>query len=1091
MSAAGGGTPAAVFFEPRSVALVGVSQRPDSITGQALGFLQRDFRGPIYPVNPRHEALRGLRCYPSLTAIEDPPDLVLSMVPAEATIEVIEQAGAAGARGVSVFASGFAEAGPDGRRLQQAMVAAARRTGVRLVGPNCQGTINFATGASMSYTRGLDHLLVPPGQVAYLGQSGALGSSLLNLAQERGLGFSLWASTGNQADLGVVDLAHYAVDHEPTRVLALYLEDVNDGFAVLDVVERAIAAGKDVVVLRSGRTTAGRRASQSHTGSMIGDDLVAFDLAAGRAGAILVDDVDEVLDVAAGLVTLARGGDGRRLGVVTTSGAAGILAADHCEAHGFELAELSAPTQQRLAALLPPFGSAVNPVDVTYQFFGRQAPFLDRPDGTSPLEDVVRLLAESGEVDVILLSLTMLVGDLARALVEDVVRLSAELDVALLFVWLAGEEPTREARAVLRAAGIPAFVSVQDALRLGARLRRVAPPPIEAPPWGAEVEERLRAQLAGAASTEAAGAEVLATLGVAYPDHEVVVSAAEAAAAARRLGGAVALKLQVPGLTHKTEAHGVRLGVAPEQVQEVASVLLDGAGAEAALLVARMEAPGLELLVSARQTDPRQPPVVTIGLGGIQTELHRDLALVPAPAARTELRRALERLRVAPLLHGHRGSPPLDVEAVVDIAWRLGWAVARSGGRLRELELNPVVVHPRGRGATALDVLVTTVPDDRPVAVQPADFPWLDYRRYSYSLAVRSGGALVSSGQTAAAFDTALERVVVAGDATAQTGTVYDKLAAVLSAAGHRPAEVVRVVEHLPARAVGDHAAIAAVRRARLGVADPAVTTVVVERLLRSRADVEISLVADRAAPPTPGGPGRGGARLRASGDLVHVSSVLPLRDGIVAGEDHLAQTEAALEAAERVLVEGGFGWADVARMVAFTVPADGATLAAAAVQRATRLAGSAAVTGEVLVPRMVVPGALVQLELTLGRRAPVVLTRSASAPTTVQVGRTVLLSLRTAPTAGDDVGAQAAAVYADIAASLAAAGAGLGALVETVEFVTPAGFEGYRRVGEVRTDLFDPPYPASTGVVCTALADSDALIAVEATAVLSADTQL
>lgn len=368
------------LFKPRSIAIVGISGKEASLTSRPLQYLLRSgFAGELYTVNPNYDELRGVKCYPSLEAIGKPVDLVLSMVPAAGVVDVVRQAGHVGAKAVVVFASGFAEIGAAGVVLQDELARAARDANVRVLGPNCQGVINNELGLIGTFTGAADRELPPPSGVAYVGQSGAVGGSVLDLATEMGLGLTAWASTGNQADLSLVEVATALLDDDGVRVVLLYAEGITDGASFVALVAKARSLGKRLVMLRSGRSSVGRKAAASHTGAMLGDD-VSLVLTAQEYGVILVDDVDELLAVGAALAS-TKPMAGRRVGIVTTSGGAGILAADHCELHEIAVPELADETQTALAVDVPDFGATSNPVDVTAQI-------LNKPNGTASFGEV-------------------------------------------------------------------------------------------------------------------------------------------------------------------------------------------------------------------------------------------------------------------------------------------------------------------------------------------------------------------------------------------------------------------------------------------------------------------------------------------------------------------------------------------------------------------------------------------------------------------------------------------------------------------------------------------------------------------------------
>src|SRR5918997_3385411 len=550
------------LFHPRSIAVVGASENIDRISGRLLYYLERHgYANPIYPINPRRDEVRGLTCYPSLLDVQGPIDLVLVMLAAEQCVDVIRQAGQVGAKAAVVYGSGFAETGPEGESLQEQLSAAAWEEGVRVLGPNCQGVINLAEGVAASFTRSLDLTPLRVGSVAYLGQSGVLGGSVLNLAQERGLGLSAWASTGNQADLDVLDLAEVLVEDQRTQVFAVYLETPPDGERYRLLARKIRQAGKYLVVLRSGRSTAGQRAVASHTGAMLSPG-VAFELASKREGAILVDDVDDLIN-AAFMLSVGPLPEGRRVGIVTSSGGAGILAADRREMSGLEVPKLSAEIQDRLGALIPPFGALTNPVDVTAQLFS------EMDSGRPELFREV-CLAVGEAVDILVVTLTMLTGESARQLAEDLVAVGRALNKPLLIAWLVGDKLGEPAKAVLAKAGLPVFSSPGAAVNTIAKLveRRTemsSAGPLHEPKNPVDLTPLLTRPLV----LEGEGIDVLKALDIPYPPGQTVTSAEEAAAVAGELGDSLVLKVQSPDLLHKTDAGGIRLGVTPEDAPRV------------------------------------------------------------------------------------------------------------------------------------------------------------------------------------------------------------------------------------------------------------------------------------------------------------------------------------------------------------------------------------------------------------------------------------------------------------------------------------------------------------------------------------------
>ncbi|WP_207894366.1 acetate--CoA ligase family protein [Tamaricihabitans halophyticus] len=692
------------MFHPRSIALVGVSSRPESLNARPLRFLlEHGFGGGIFPVNPNHNELFGVRCYPSLADIPEPVDLVLVLVPAAGTIEVIRQAGAIGAHTAVVFSSGFAETGAEGTRLQEELREVARATGVRVVGPNCQGLVYAPTGMAATFTAAAARPFRGHGGVAYVGQSGAVGGSILDMAREMGLRLTAWASTGNQADLDLVDVASALVSDEEVDVLMLYAESIRDGEAYIRLAEQAMLTGKRLVVLRSGKSAAGQRAVTSHTGAMLGDQL-AFELASRRYGVILVADVDELLAVSATLQTSPPPA-GPRIGVITTSGGAGSLAADHLAGHGLDLPTLAADTQDRLAPLIPDFGALGNPVDVTAQLFNQD-------ELAGALGKVCGTVADDDQIDAIAIVLTMVTGELGARLAADIVATARESTKPVLVAWLAGPGQTQDGRAIFREAGIPVFPSVgalaRTAARCGSAVTVPRPDRSDSIVDPAETVELLRGCAAGELRPEA----VLTALGVPQPENRLVRTAEEAARAAAELDGELAMKIAASGLEHKSDIGGVRLAVPGARATEVFGELTELAARHGVtdlhgVLLQRMLPEGVELIVGATCAADGYPPIITIGFGGVTTELYRDVTSELAPVRPWQVRDMLRRLRGWPLLSGFRGNAPCDVDAVATVVTRLSTAVAPLAGHPFELEINPLIVAAEGGGACAADVLIS------------------------------------------------------------------------------------------------------------------------------------------------------------------------------------------------------------------------------------------------------------------------------------------------------------------------------------------------------------------------------------------------
>ncbi|MQA95667.1 MAG: hypothetical protein GEV11_13820 [Streptosporangiales bacterium] len=462
------------FFTPRSVAVIGASPRSGLLSRPLRYLSEFGYAGGVYPVNPRYQEINGLPCYPSIDAVPGPVDLALLQVPAAATQAVVGDCAAAGVRSVIVLASGYAEVGADGRVLQEDLARLARETGVRVIGPNCQGTLYAPAKLAATFTAGADggfDARAASTGLAYIGQSGAVGGSVLGLARERRQPLTAWVSTGNQADVTFVEATRYLLADDHIRVCMGYVEDVGDAAAradYADLAREAAARGKSLVVLRSGRSDVGRRAVAAHTGTLVPADD-DFEEVSRRHGVVVAHDVDELLECGIALAQGRRYGSGR-VGVVTSSGGAGSLFADHLRALGLEVPEIGMDGQRRLAEIVPGFGAVANPVDVTAQLFQAD---------TARFSEVCRLVAGEPEVDVVGVVLTMVTGDAADAVAAGLFEVAGGLDKPLAVAWIAGEAQTRTARAALNAAGINVFPSVGALARLIARLSGAgARPPV-------------------------------------------------------------------------------------------------------------------------------------------------------------------------------------------------------------------------------------------------------------------------------------------------------------------------------------------------------------------------------------------------------------------------------------------------------------------------------------------------------------------------------------------------------------------------------------------------------------------------------------
>jgi acyl-CoA synthetase (NDP forming) len=689
-----------------AVAVVGAGERPDGPGHLVVRHLLRfGYRGRILPVHPHATAVLGLPAYPSVSAAAatGPIDLAFILVRADAAEQAVAECAKAGAACAIVGASGFAETGSGGLRVQEEMVAAARAAGMRLIGPNCIGAAGFATGqvASFSPLFGALRPPLPAGGIGFASTSGALGYGAVSLAVERGLGMYAAVTTGNEADVTALEaLAALAAEPSTTALLGL-CESVTDVASL-----RALAAGgKPAALLVAGGSRAGARAAASHTGALTTDERVVAG-ALRQLGIAQVSDVDDLLDVGDAFEAAAATGrwprpPGDRVAVVTTSGGSGILAADAIEAYGLRLAELAPSTLDTLRVAVPDYGSVVNPVDVTATVMR------DRTLVARCLEAV----ADDLGVDQIIACFCVLTGDDVGAIVEALTETGRRSGKPVLVARTGADALAPEAGAALRAAGVPAYPTPRRAIRAAAALHLVATAPATRPtPSGAGHQAGPNSptptELGGEGQSrdEAAVKAWLAAAGVPVPRGRVVHDADAATAAVRECGATAVLKAVLPGEAHKTERGGVVLGVA-EPDAAATFVRLNALPGASGVLVEELVPPGVEVLVGFAPSPLGR--VLTLGAGGVLAEALDDVAVRLLPVTDADVRDALGQTRVARLLNGFRSTPPADVDALVAVIVRLA-RLAEALPPDAVLDLNPVVAG--SDRAVVLDAALTAAP---------------------------------------------------------------------------------------------------------------------------------------------------------------------------------------------------------------------------------------------------------------------------------------------------------------------------------------------------------------------------------------------
>ena len=677
------------FLWPRSVAVIGASRSRGSIGGEVFhNLVSAGFPGPVYPVNPKAEVVQSVAAYPSIADTPGPVDLAVIVVPAEAVVEVARECGAAGVRGLVVISAGFSETGEEGAARQRELLGVCREFGIPLIGPNCMGIINTAPEVRLNAT--FAPAPPPSGRVGFLSQSGALGLAVIDHASVLGLGLSSFVSVGNKADVSGNDLLQYWEEDEGTALMLLYLESFGNP-RKFSRIARRVARRKPVIAVKSGRSSAGVRATSSHTGAVLAASDVTVDALFRQAGVIRTDTLAEMFDVAS-LLANQPPPTGDRVAIVTNAGGPGILCADAAEAEGLEVATLPDAAQRELRSFLPPEASVGNPVDMI---------------ASASADDYRRAVAAvvgSGAVDAVIVifipPLATRSEDVARA-----IRAAADeraRDVPLLTVFMQAQGLPEELR------GIPSYRFPEDAARALAHAARYGA-------WRQIPEGRIpsfpevrRDEAAGLIAAALAGgprwldpeesARLLGCYGLPPAEWRIVEGPTQAARAASEMGCPVAVKAVAPTLVHKTEAGAVRLSVPPEEVADVATrmgeVVRRAGHAVERYLVQRMVPSGVELIVGVVH-DPVFGPVVACGAGGTVVELLKDISVRITPLTDRDAQEMLRSLATYPLLQGYRGGPGANVPAVEDLLLRVG-ALVEDHPAVAEIDLNPVMALPEG-----------------------------------------------------------------------------------------------------------------------------------------------------------------------------------------------------------------------------------------------------------------------------------------------------------------------------------------------------------------------------------------------------------
>ncbi|WP_343527007.1 acetate--CoA ligase family protein [Sphingomonas sp.] len=688
------------LLTPRSVAIVGASPTPGALGNAVLRNLDRHgYAGDIHLINPKRDTIDGRPCLRTIADLPDGVDVAVLAIPGPAVLDAVRALAARGVGAAIIFSAGFAEGGEEGLAAQAEVARIAAAHDMIVEGPNCLGLVNHVAGVSLTFVETPVIDLAGKPAVGIVSQSGAMAVVLTTTLMAKGLGITLSVSTGNEAASGVEDYVEHLIDDPATPAIAMIVEHFRRPARFLALAERAVVAGKRIILLHPGTSNAARQSAATHTGAMAGDwSLMRAKVE--RAGVVLVDSLEALGDVTE-LVVRARPVRDGGAAVLTESGAFKALVLDLAERIGLDLPAIDGAAAAAMRAAIPDFIPVSNPMDLTAQA-------LVDPDLYR--RTMIPLLDDDRYAALVLGIIQTDPATAARkfpAIIDAVAALNPQKPVIFAGIDDGADVPP-DYIAGLRALGIPYFPSADRAFRALRHLVRAA------------ARDRTRAETAPIALDLPSGVvpeyrakRALAPIGIPFPPGDFATTLAEARSIADRIGYPVALKAQAAALSHKSDAGGVLLNIAdPAALGKAwdrlhanvadydASIRLDGAQVEA------MGRRGVEVIVGARN-DPDWGPVLLIGFGGVTAELLHDVRLLPIDLTRDAIVAECRALQQGALFDGYRGSPALDVEALADLVATLGRVLAGSPS-LREIDLNPVIVHRRGEGVVALDALILT-----------------------------------------------------------------------------------------------------------------------------------------------------------------------------------------------------------------------------------------------------------------------------------------------------------------------------------------------------------------------------------------------
>ncbi|QQK76421.1 acetate--CoA ligase family protein [Salicibibacter cibarius] len=702
------------LLNPESIAIVGVSQDFTSISGKPMkNLIRHQFKGQIYPINPKYEEIAGFTCYPSLLDIPGEVDVALIAVSSKRMMQILSECEQKNVRSVILFGSGFAEIGEEGERLQEEVLEKAKKAGITILGPNCIGLLNVKKSIPLGFSTSFETKEgFLSGNVGFASQSGALGFSLFGLAQEENIGFSHVINTGNQIDLHTLDCIAYMLEDGDTDVVAGYLEGIPDGEMLIRLAKRAKTLKKPLIVLKAGRSEIGRKAAMSHTASLTGSDET-FQAIAKQYGLVTANDVDDMIDL---MKVFSRGkqSNGNRVVTISNSGAAGIAMADYSEPLGLELVRLPNETQAKVEEIIPSYGSALNPIDITAQALKEQHIFTD----------TLEVLINEDEVDVIVIQTTF-GGELGQKICKKVAEIDKTTAKPIIVTITGTAEITGEGRTILEKANVPVYTTsykTMFAIKHLSNFSRFSrgQEPDQFEDGGVQIEENIDAT---GIWTEVRVKKELDSLGIKIPRGTLIKDRAHLQEVKTNVHYPVVCKGISKDVLHKTDAGSVKANIkdaaeleeAYESIVSSLHVYNPDADVEGILAEEMLQDESVEMFIGVKE-DPQFGPLIVCGLGGIFVEVLKDISIRRAPITDKEAFAMLKELKGYPLLEGVRGGTTRDIQALTDALVRISQFASTHQERIQEMDINPLWVFEDGKGIAALDGIIVWKQNEETVA---------------------------------------------------------------------------------------------------------------------------------------------------------------------------------------------------------------------------------------------------------------------------------------------------------------------------------------------------------------------------------------